>query len=192
MKVLILNASPRRKGTTSTLLNEIENNVASHHAVETVDIHKLNMRPCLGCLKCRPDKICILPRDDAHTLAEKVKQSDLLIIGSPVYWGNMPGPLKIFFDRNVPLFENVEARSMRKRPAPRLKGKKAILAVSSGSPYPYNLLGSQSKGTIRALKTILNSGGIKIIDVLNVPDSYNFDKKKQKYLRKAKQIGISI
>lgn len=192
MKVLILNASPRRKGITSTLLAEIERNIDSEHSVETFAVYQLNMKSCIGCLKCRPDKMCILPKDDAQILAEKVKESEMLIIGSPVYWGNIPGPLKIFFDRNVTLFEFVEAKSMRKRPEKQLKGKNAMLIISSGSLFPYNLLGSQSRGTIRALRTILKSGGIKISKVLNIPDSYNFDNKRQKYLKKARNIGSSI
>lgn len=192
MKVLILNASPRKKGVTTTILTEIEDNIASKHTVESVMIYRSNMKPCLGCLKCRPDKKCVLPKDDAHTLGEKIRESDLLIIGSPVYWGNIPGPLKIFFDRNVPLFEYVEAKPMNRIPIPQLKGKKAILTISSASPYPYNLLISQSRGTIRALKTILKSGGIRIDNVLNIPDSHNFANKKHKYLQKARDIGISI
>jgi FMN-dependent NADH-azoreductase len=160
MKILIIHASPRKKGVTSTLLTEVENNIASEHIVEVVRIHGLNMKPCLGCLKCRPDKTCILPQDDAH--------------------------------RNVTLFEYVEATPMKTIPTPQLKGKKAILVIASASPFPFHLLMSQNRGTIRALKTILNSGGIKIARVLNIPDSYNFDKKKQKYLQKARNIGISL
>lgn len=192
MKVLILNASPRTKGVTSALLAEIGDNVRSTHSVETVLISRMSMKPCLGCLKCRPDRECVLPKDDAHALAHKVRASDLLIIGSPVYWGNIPGPLKIFFDRNVPLFEYVEAKPMNRIPTPQLRGKRAILIISSASPFPYNLLTSQSRGTIRALKTILNSGGIRIERILNVPDSYNFSTKGQKYLRKARRIAVSI
>jgi NAD(P)H-dependent FMN reductase len=45
MEVLILNASPRRNGVTSTLLNEIENHIASKHVVEAVSIHALQMKP---------------------------------------------------------------------------------------------------------------------------------------------------
>ncbi|MHC4444731.1 MAG: flavodoxin family protein [Planctomycetota bacterium] len=192
MKVLILNASPRKKGVTSILLAEIGNNISSTHSVETVAIDRMNMKPCRGCLKCRPDKECVLPKDDAHDLAQKVKESDLLIIGSPVYWGNIPGSLKIFFDRNVPLFEYVEAKPMNRIPTPRLADKRAILVISSASPFPYNLLISQSRGTIRALKTILKSGGIRIERILNVPDSYNFSTKGEKYLQKARRIGSSI
>jgi FMN-dependent NADH-azoreductase len=104
----------------------------------------------------------------------------------------MPGTLKIFFDRNVPLFEYCEAKAIRYVPKPQLKGKKAILIVSGGSPFPYNLLPSQSKGTVRSLKTVLKSGGIKIMSVLNVSDTYNFEKKKYYYFNKAKRIANSI
>ena len=192
MNVLIINASPRKKGITSTLLTEVKTTINATHHAEVVRIQGLNIKPCIGCLKCRPDKTCVLPRDDAHVLAEKIKESDLLIIGSPVYWGNMPGTLKIFFDRNVPLFEYCEAKAINYIPKPQLKGKKAILIVSGGSPFPYNLLPSQSKGTIRFLKTVLKSGGIKIASVLNVPDTYNFENKKHSYLNKVKKMANSI
>jgi multimeric flavodoxin WrbA len=192
MNILILNASPRRKGITTALLAEVEKAISATHHTEVVRIQELKIKPCIGCLKCRPDKSCVLPRDDAHILAEKITDSDLMIIGSPVYWGNMPGTLKTFFDRNVPLFEYCEAKAMRHIPKPQLRGKKAILIVSGGSPFPYNLLQSQSRGTIRSLRTVLKAGGLKIESILNVPDSYNFEKKKEHYFNKAKRIAMSI
>ncbi len=104
----------------------------------------------------------------------------------------MPGPLKTFFDRNVPLFEYCEAKAIRYVPKPRPRGKRAILVVSGGSPFPYNLLQSQSRGTIRSLRTVLRTGGVKIVSILNVPDSFNFEKKRERYLKKAKRIAMSI
>ncbi len=192
MKILILNASPRRRGVTSTLLAELAAKIDGKHEVEIVRVHDLNMKPCIGCLKCRPDKTCILPRDDAHSLAESFQNADVLVIGCPVYWGNMPGPLKIFFDRNVTLFEYCEARPIRYIPKPRLKGKSAVLIVNAGCPFPYSLLPSQCRGTIRSLKTILNAGGIKTISVLQVPDAFDFDRKKEKHLRSVRQIADLI
>jgi multimeric flavodoxin WrbA len=192
MHVLIINASPRRKGVTTVLLSEVEAAVGSAHEIETVRIQDLDIRPCIGCLKCRPDKACILPRDDAHVLAEKVRWADFIVIGCPDYWGNMPGSLKLFFDRNVPLFEYCEARAIRYVPRPQLRGKRAALVVTSGSPFPYNLLRSQSRGTIGSLRTILKAGGVRIEWVLNVPDSLSFDRKKERYLKKARRLGASI
>ena len=192
MNVLIIHASPRRKGVTSTLLSEIEASINSTYKVETVRIYDLKMKPCIGCMKCRPDQACILPRDDAHVLAEKVRWSDFIIIGCPVYWGNMPGSLKLFFDRNVPLFEYAEAKAIRYVPRPQLRGKRAALVVSCVAPFPYNLLRSQSRGTIGALRTILKAAGVRIEGVLNVSDSYNFEKKKERYLKKARRLAALI
>ncbi len=192
MNVLIINASPRKKGITTTVLSELEGAIDSAHEIETIRIHDLNMKPCVGCLKCRPDRPCILPRDDAHVLAEKVRWADFIIIGCPVYWGNMPGTLKLFFDRNVPLFEYCEAKAIRYVPKPQLRGKRSALVVSGGAPFPYNLLRSQSRGTIGSLRTILKAAGVKTESVLNIPDSYNFEKKKERYLKKARRIAASI
>ena len=192
MNVLIIHASPRRKGVTSTLLSEMQAAIDPAHKIETVRVHDLNIKPCIGCMKCRPDRPCILPRDDAQALAEKVRWADLIIIGCPVYWGNMPGTLKLFFDRNVPLFEYAEARAIRYIPKPQLRGKRVVLVVSCVAPFPFNLLRTQSRGTIGALKTILKAAGVKIEQVLNVSDSYNFEKKKERYLKKARRIAASI
>jgi len=192
MNVLIIHASPRGKGVTSTMLAEIEAFINSAHKIETVRIYDLEMKPCIGCMKCRPDQTCILPRDDGHVLAEKVRWSDFIIIGCPVYWGNMPGSLKLFFDRNVPLFEYAEAKAIRYVPKPQLRGKRAALVVSSVGPFPFNLLRSQSRGTIGSLRTILKASGVRIERVLNVSDSYNFEKKKERYLKKARRIAALI
>jgi len=192
MNVLIIHASPRKKGVTSTLLSEIEASISSVHKIESVRIYNLEMKPCIGCMKCRPDLTCILPRDDAHVLAEKVRWSDFIIIGCPVYWGNMPGSFKLFFDRNVPLFEYAEAKAIRYVPKPQLRGKRAALVVSCVAPFPYNLLRSQSRGTIGALRTILKAAGVRIEWVLNVSDSYNFEKKKERYLKKARRLAALI
>ena len=192
MNVLIIHASPRRKGVTSTMLAEIEAFINSAHKIETVRIYDLEMKPCIGCMKCRPDQTCILPRDDGHVLAEKVRWPDFIIIGCPVYWGNMPGSLKLFFDRNVPLFEYAEAKAIRYVPKPQLRGKRAALVVSSVGPFPFNLLRSQSRGTIGSLRTILKASGVRIERVLNVSDSYNFEKKKERYLKKARRIAALI
>ena len=73
MNVLILNASPRKKGITSTLLTELKSTINSTHHPEIIRIQELKIKPCIGCLKCRPDKTCILPQDDSHILAEKIE-----------------------------------------------------------------------------------------------------------------------
>jgi NAD(P)H-dependent FMN reductase len=191
MNILILNASPRRKGVTARALERLKAGL-ENHVVEWYDIHKLSIRPCTGCLKCRPEGECILKKDDGHLMAGKIRWADLIVIGSPVYWGNVPGPLKTLFDRNVTLFEKVEAGPMNRVPEPRLRGKEAITITSCGSGFPFSLLPSQAGGTIRALKTILRSGGIRIRKNLIISDSYRFEKKKDKWFKAIDRLAWKI
>jgi len=45
MNVLIINASPRKKGITSTLLAEVKTTINSTHNAEVVRIQELNIQP---------------------------------------------------------------------------------------------------------------------------------------------------
>jgi len=164
MKILVINASPRKKGNTAALLDRIVGSYPGQNEVKVRQLIDLHMAPCRGCLGCRPDRSCVLPRDDAHAVASELKDADLVIIGSPCYWGNIPGTLKTFFDRNVTTFESIGEGYIK----PALKGKRAVIAVTSGAPFPFNLLPTQSAGTVKAIKIALRAGGMKIERIINV------------------------
>ena len=178
MKILILNGSPRINGITSQLLSAIAESLTGRHEIETVDIYNKIIAPCRGCEACRPDKRCILPDDDAHIIAHKIDKADMLIAGSPTYWGNMSAPMKTLFDRLVPVFEYIDGYKIR----PKQKGKKAVIVTASSAPWPVNMLPSQSTGTVRSLKTVLKAGGYRIYDIVNVPHSAAFSKKKDRII----------
>ena len=187
--ILFLNGSPRKNGVTTSLLNIIAGEARSAGAaVEWVDVNKLSIRPCIGCLKCRPDKKCILPRDDGHLIGELLENCSALVIGAPNYWGSMPGTLKILFERNVPVLEYYELYTWR-IPRPRHKGKKAAIVTASLSPFPYNLLPSQGGGALRTVRTILNTAGFDIKAQLNVPMTPDLSHIGERWLAKAKKLG---
>jgi NAD(P)H-dependent FMN reductase len=186
--ILILNASPRKHGVTTSILKSIADGAAADHQIEWVDVNRLSIQPCVGCLKCRPDKVCVLPQDDAHRVGELIERSDALIVGSPTYWGNVTGPLKLLFDRNVPTFEYIGDGL----PKPKHTGKKAIVVVVSSAPFPFNLLPSQSRGTVRALGTVLRAAGYTIAKTINVPGSGGFEQRRHKVLARAEKIGRNL
>lgn len=80
MNVLIITASPWKKGIITILINQAETVISPSHHVKIFRIRNLCMEPCIGCLKYRSDKTFFLPRNDGHILAEKIKKSDLLIL----------------------------------------------------------------------------------------------------------------
>jgi NAD(P)H-dependent FMN reductase len=190
--ILFLNSSPRKKGVTTTILKIIADEARSAGAeVEWVDVHDLSIRPCIGCLKCRPDKKCILPKDDAHRVGEMIANCSGLVVGTPTYWGNMAGPLKLLLDRNVPTLEHYVLYTLR-FPAPKHKGKKAAIVTASLAPFPFNQLPSQSRGAIRAVKTVLNSAGFDIAARINVPLTPDPAHIGNRWLLKARKLGRSM
>ena len=107
-------------------------------------------------MKCRSSRQCVLPADDAQRVLSLVAESDVLIVGAPCYWGNMPGTLKVLFDRMV---YGLMGESTRGLPRPLHKGKRAILLTTCTTPWPFNVWFRQSRGTVRALHEILKWSG---------------------------------
>ncbi len=190
--ILILNSSPRKTGVTSTILRIIAEEARSAGAeVEWVDVNNLSIRPCIGCLKCRPDKKCILPKDDAHRVGELIERCSGLVVGTPTYWGNMTGPLKLLFDRNVPTLEHYVLYTWH-FPKPKHKGKKAAVVTASLAPFPFNQLPSQSRGTLRAVRTVLNAAGFDIREQINVPMTPDPAHIGERWLAMARKLGREI
>ena len=160
MKILVLNGSPRQGGTVASLLMAMAEPLTEGHEVEWVDVCNLSMRYCTACMACREKGACILPEDDAHAVGEKIREADALIIGTPVHWGNMSAPLKLLFDRNVPVFMGESPGGL---PVPRQKGKRAAIATACTTPWPFNVIFPESRGALRAVKEVLHYGGYHVV-----------------------------
>lgn len=111
MRVLVINGSPRKKGNVATMLHSLADNIEGAD-VRWFDVNDLNVHPCIGCMKCRATGRCVLPEDDGHRMAEEMKLCDALILGTPVYWGNMSGQMKLMFDRIVPAMMEMSHKIM--------------------------------------------------------------------------------
>jgi NAD(P)H-dependent FMN reductase len=187
MKILIMNGSPKKKGTVATLLRAVAEGVAEKgHQVEWVDIYDLQMQPCQACMQCRPDKECQLMDDDAQKLGRKIKDADGLVIGTPTHWGNMSAQLKIMFDRNSTLFIKLQPRGL---PIPLHKGKSAAIVTACLAPWPFNVISPESRGAIRAVKHVLKMAGFKMIGTFTKPGTDAHPTITQKELAQAKKLG---
>lgn len=161
MKILILNGSPRRRGNLSRLLDAMKQEAEGRdYEVRYESVSDLHIRPCTGCMKCRASRHCVLPEDDAQRILSLISWADALIVGSPCYWGNMPGTLKVLFDRMV---YGLMGESPKGMPRPLHKGKRALLVTTCTTPWPFNVWFRQSRGTVRALREILRWSGFRIV-----------------------------
>ena len=160
MNVLIINASPRKNGAVSQMLAAMQEAAEQCNMnVKTVHTSVLQLKHCTGCMYCRTHSECCLPEDDSQRVLKMIQHCDLLIIGAPCYWGNIPGELKILFDRIV---YGMMDESKRGIPIPLHKGKKAMIVSTSTTSFPFNILFNQTRGVVKAWKEILRWSGFKI------------------------------
>lgn len=148
MNVLLLNASPRPAGIVSQALDAAAS-TARQAGAETVkaELYRAPIAPCTGCMRCRATGVCPLPHDAAHELGEAIRRADLLVVGTPTYWGGMAARLKLLFERLVPVFMGESPRGI---PQPRLKGRQAVVIAACTTPWPFNLLFRQSRAPCAA------------------------------------------
>lgn len=99
MKVLLFNGSPKANGCTFTALSEVEK-ALNKNGIETEIIHVGNdvKSGCMGCGYCAKAGKCICD-DVVNKVADKVKEADGYVFGSPVHYASASGAITSFMDR---------------------------------------------------------------------------------------------
>ena len=145
-KVLVLLGSPRRKGNSAILADQITKGAKSAKAkVETIYLHGKTIAPCKACFTCQKknSKGCSI-QDDMQDIYLKLIEADAWVIASPVYWFNMSAQTKIFMDRCFAL------PAYQKEP---FMGKQIAIAMTYGGEDPFD------SGCVNALRTFQDAFG---------------------------------
>lgn len=114
LKAYLISGSPNTDGSTITVLQLLRkelNKVGFETEIEILDRCRIGF--CRGCKKCESDLECI-QRDDMDRIIENIKNTDLLVLASPSYWGDITAQMKVFIDRCTPLCEYINNQSVPK------------------------------------------------------------------------------
>ena len=99
MKIVILMASPNAKGSTSILAEHFKIGAEeSGHTVETINVCRLNVKPCTGCVACGYEGDCV-QRDDNELIRRSLLSCDMVVFATPLYYYGMSAQLKAVVDR---------------------------------------------------------------------------------------------
>ena len=132
MKVLLINGSPHKEGSTYTALKEIADSLEENE-IET-EIFHIGTKPVSGCLACNQcSKLgqCVLG-DVVNKAVEKAKECDGFIFGSPVHYANPSGAMISFMDR---FFYSAPSEVYKFKPAASI-----TVAALSGTSASYDAL----------------------------------------------------
>lgn len=102
--ILILSTSPRKGSNSEILADEFAKGAKeAGHNVEKISLRGKNIGFCQGCLACQKTQRCVI-HDDADTLAQAMKNADVLVFATPIYYYEMCGQMKTLLDRANPLY----------------------------------------------------------------------------------------
>jgi multimeric flavodoxin WrbA len=135
MKIVCLLGSPRKGGNSSTIANHLMATAKRLGAdTRAFELNSLNYRGCQGCYACKTTLDHCILKDDLTGVLEAVRESDVVVLASPVYYGDISGQLKCFIDRTFSyLVPDYVTNPNPSRLAP---GKKLVFILTQGNPDP--------------------------------------------------------
>ena len=109
MKNVVIISSSMRKGNSDKLCDEFEKGVKENkNNVTRINIRNISLKFCISCCDCYSIGKCTL-NDDMNSLYETIKNADVLVFATPIYFGDICGQLKVFLDRLYPIYQNIKA-----------------------------------------------------------------------------------
>lgn len=159
MKILVINGSPKGNRSNSFQVTkaflEGINEGATNNEVTIYHLANKKISHCLGCFGCwkKTPGVCVL-KDDMAEILKKVIEADLLIYSFPLYYFSLPGLLKNYFDRLLPLNlpfmeENTSGFGHGSHPSRYDFSNQRIVAISTCGFYT-------AEGNYEAVKDMFN------------------------------------
>ena len=103
-KVLIISTSLRNNANSEILARETERGAKdAGHEVEFVTLKDKVINFCKGCMACQKLGKCVI-NDDANEITLKMKEADVIVWATPVYYYEMSGQMKTLIDRANSLY----------------------------------------------------------------------------------------
>lgn len=170
MLVLGLQGSPRIKGNTSILLSTFLDEAERLGArTDHLDVSRKNISPCLGCGNCEREGFCSTD-DDMQGVYPLLRQADIIVIATPVYFYGPTAQIKAVIDRSQTLWAR---KYVHKLTDPGRKwrrgfllslgatrGKNLFNCISLTTKYFFDAVGASFDGSL-TYKDIEKAGAIQ-------------------------------
>ncbi len=106
LKVIGIGGSPRKGGNSDLILKQILKGVAENKTLaENLQLRDYQYQGCIGCERCRKDKICTGLKDGMSLIYPDILQSQGLVLVSPTHNYNITSWMKAFIDRLYCFYE---------------------------------------------------------------------------------------
>ena len=104
-KIIIIDGGPRKSMNTAKLLQRFAEGAKSTPSdieVKSVRLYDLDYKGCMSCMACKLKgkslNICRF-KDALTPILEEIARADGLVLGSPIYFGEVTGLMRAFLER---------------------------------------------------------------------------------------------
>ncbi len=142
MKIVVLQGSPNKKGSTFILADCFRQGAEdAGHTVEMIDVAHAKIHPCTGCIHCGYEGPCV-QKDDVEFIRKKILDGDMPVFATPLYYYGMSAQLKTLIDRFCAFNSSMQRKHM----------KSALLTVAWNSDsWTFEALEAHYKTLVRYL-----------------------------------------
>ena len=128
MKTVLVVGSPRTDGNSALLAQRLLDEAEGLGAeTQKFFVNKMDFEGCQGCESCKTTSDRCILEDELTEVLEAIRKADILVLASPVYFGDISGRLKCFFDRT---YSYLNPDFSSRLPS----GKKAVFILVQGEP----------------------------------------------------------
>ena len=118
--ILGFNGSPKPDSNTRRMVELVLKESGKDYKI--YDLAKMNIRPCIGCVKCAKENRCVV-KDDMFPIYDEIVKSDGIVVGATVYFRKANGFTHNFLERLFPL----------RHKNPQAMGKPAVALAIGGN-----------------------------------------------------------
>ena len=104
-KIIIIDGGPRKNFNTASMLQKFAEgamSVGNDIEVKTVRLYGIDYKGCMSCMTCKikgkASNVCKF-KDALTPILEEIAQADGLVLGSPIYFGDVTGQMRAFLER---------------------------------------------------------------------------------------------
>ena len=113
MKIVVLQGSPNKKGSTFILADCFRQGAEdAGHTVEMIDVAHAKIHPCTGCIHCGYEGPCV-QKDDVEFIRKKILDGDMPVFATPLYYYGMSAQLKTLIDRFCAFNSSMQRKHMK-------------------------------------------------------------------------------
>ena len=106
-KIIIIDGGPRKNMNTAQMLQRLADgakSVGNDVVVKTIRLYDFEYKGCMSCLACKlkgkASNVCRY-KDSLTPILEDIADADALVLGSPIYFGEVTGQMRAFLERLV-------------------------------------------------------------------------------------------